>query len=205
MFTIKRNKLIFSIVLLILSILIIRVFADLFPYNSTEHMMRIGISWNHQVYIQVTCSGYCDDTLDLIISTFGLFDSICSDESLDMNRIKVHNQFIKKLKDCISNDKPMNISSRLFDELKEDCIYRFDIDKELQEEFSKNGYQYYIEEGWIKGYKWPRDLDVGTIPIAGDKEKLHILNNLIYFLQKGQFRVYFMELSDDYCWGYQIY
>ena len=47
--------------------------------------------------------------------------------------------------------------------------------KKLQEEFSKNGYQYYIEEGWIKGYKWPRDLDVGTIPIAGDKEKLHLL------------------------------
>ena len=75
----------------------------------------------------------------------------------------------------------------------------------VPEEFNKNGYQYYIEEGWIKGYKWPRDLDVGTIPIAGDKEKLHILNNLIYFFQKGHFRIYFMELSDDNCWGYQVY
>ena len=205
MITIKRNKLMLSIVLMILSIQIIRMLTDLFPYNSTEHMIRKGISWNHEVYIQVTCSEYCEDTLDLIMSTLGLFDKICDDKSLNPNKIRVHNQFIKKLEDCISNDKSINISSRLFDELKEDRIYRVNIDKKLQEEFSKNGYQYYIEEGWIKGYKWPRDLDVGTIPIAGDKEKLHILNNLIYFFQKEHFRIYFMELSDDNCWGYQIY
>ena len=205
MITIKRNKLVYGIVISVLSILIIRVLANLFPYNSTEHMIRKGISWSHKVYIQVTCPEYCEDTLGLIISTRGLFNIICDDESLNSNKIRVHNQFIKKLEDCISNDNPINISSRLFDELKEDRIYRFNIDKELQEEFNKNGYQYYIEEGWIKGYKWPRDLDVGTIPIAGDKEKLHILNNLIYFFQKGYFRIYFMELSDDNCWGYQIY
>ncbi len=198
----KKNKLgVILLAVVILAILILRPtkkndYPDEFIKYISSGITTLGP--DHLVYIKIANSDNTMDTANIIVSNISLRNKTQPEGS--------GSKFVKKLADCIINDKPMKVSSATFNSLKDDRS--FTINKELDREFYSNGAEYYIdEEGWLKGFHWdPRDSIQPPRMHYKDTTRQYWLYSLIRLLQKENIGVYFYHDDEvpEYC-GYRVW
>ena len=210
----KSSRLI--LISIIITLIVISVFISVSFCNRNRNFMKFislgvttGSEYSHQVYIKLLNEENLNDTIDVIITNGWLMHEICFDKRIDTSdpyeARKFKKQFLKDLAYCIRNDKPMIVSSNVFNEFNNE-IDAFTIDENIESEFNLNGCEYYIDDaGCIKGYKWdPRD-SIPNPPL-NDSARINRLNNLIYLLQKERIGVYSYhdDEAPDY-WGYAVW